>query len=218
MSNYFGFLWIIASYFIGAVPFGYLIAKYSRGIDIRTVGRKQIGATNVFHNVGAWQGILTGFLDIAKGWLVIFLAQYFGFSVWVQILAGLAAILGHNWPIYLKFFGGRGVATLIGVTLALNAAVFPYSIAVLLVIMFLWDGAPATLIFLFIYLFSNYYTGQFEQYIFAILAFPIILFKRLDGVREDFTAAKSKTGAVLSRLLFDRAGGPRQFPRWRKIK
>jgi acyl phosphate:glycerol-3-phosphate acyltransferase len=212
------FFWIIAGYFIGAIPFGYLISKYSRGIDIRLVGRKQIGATNVFHNVGAWQGILTGALDISKGWLVVFLAQQLSLSEWIQIFAGLAAIVGHNWPIYLKFFGGRGVATLLGVTLALNAAVFPYTVTVLLILMFLWDGAPATLIFLFIYLLSNYYTGQSVQYVFAILAFPIILLKRMDGVEQDFTESKSKTSAILSRLLFDRAGGPRQFPRWRKIK
>lgn len=213
-----GLFWIIVSYLIGSVPFGFLISKYSRNIDIRLVGRKQIGATNVFHNVGWWQGILTGVLDIAKGWLVVFLAQQLGFSLWIQIFAGLAAILGHNWPVFLKFFGGRGVATLIGATLALNAAVFPYTIPLLIVIMFLWDGAPATLIFLLAYLISNYYTGQTEQCVFSLLAFPIVLFKRLDGVEQDFLTAKSKASAVLSRLLFDRAGGPRQFPRWRKVK
>ncbi len=214
----YAFSWIVLSYFIGSIPFGFLISKYSKGIDIRLVGRKQIGATNVFHNVGWWQGILTGILDIAKGWLVVFLAQQLQFSLLMQVLSGLAAIAGHNWPIYLNFFGGRGVATLIGVTLALNAAVFPYTIPVLLVIMFLWDGAPATLIFLLVYALANYYTGQTWQYVFALLAFPIILLKRLDGVEQDFLTAKSKISAVFSRLLFDRAGGPRQFPRWRKIK
>ena len=218
MPNYSGFLWIILSYLIGSIPFGFLISKYSKGIDIRFVGRKQIGATSVFQNVGHWQGIITGLLDITKGWFVVFFAQQLGFSLWIQILAGIAAIIGHNWPIYLKFFGGRGVATLIGATFALNVAAFPYAAAVLLIIMFLWDGAPATLIFLFIYLFSNYYAGQTEQYIFALLAFPIILLKRLVGIEEDFARGGSKTGAVFSRLLFDRAGGSRQFPRWRKIK
>jgi len=212
----FGFLWIVLSYLVGSIPAGFLISKYSKGIDIRSVGRKQIGATNVFHYVGKWPGILTGIFDITKGWVVVFLAQEFGFSLWVQIFAGLAAVAGHNWPIYLKFFGGRGVATLLGVTFALNSAIFPYAAAVLLLIMFLWDGAPATLVFLLIYLLSNYYSGQPEQYVFALLVFPMVLIKRLAGVEKDFSKSESKVSAVFSRLLFDRAGGPRQFPRWRK--
>ncbi len=218
MLNYFSFLWIICGYLIGSIPFGYLISKYSKGIDIRSVGRKQTGATNVFHNVGPWQGILTGILDVTKGWAVVFFAQQFGFSLWIQIFAGLAAVAGHNWPIFLKFFGGRGVAALLGATFALNTAVFPYAAVVLFLIMFLWDGAPATLIFLLIYFFLNYCAGQPEHYFFALLAFPIVLLKRLTGVKEDFAASKSKVGAIFSRLLFDREGGPRQFPRWRKVQ
>lgn len=217
MPNYFSFLWIILSYLIGSIPFGYLISKYSKGIDLRIVGREQIGATNVFKNVGKWQGILTGILDVVKGWLVIFFAQQLGFSLWIQIFAGLAAVFGHNWPIYLKFFGGRGVATILGVALALNPTIFSYVAAPMVAITLLWDGAPATIIFLLIYFFLNYYTGEVEYYIFALLAFPIILLKRLTGIKEDFTKTKSKSGAILSRLLFDRAGGPRQFPRWRKV-
>jgi len=67
MQNYyFGFLWIILSYLIGSLPFGFLISKYSKGIDIRSVGRKQIGSTNVFHYVVRWEGVLTGILDVAR--------------------------------------------------------------------------------------------------------------------------------------------------------
>lgn len=209
-------LWIILSYLIGSIPFGYLISRYSRGIDIRLVGRKQIGATNVFNYVGKWQGILTGFLDVTKGWVIVFFAQQFGFSIWVQIFAGLATIVGHNWSIYLKFLGGRGVATTLGVALALNSIAFPYAVIVMIIVTLLWDGAPATIIFLLIYLFLNYYTGGIEYCIFAILAFPVLLLKRLTGIQEDFTTTESKISPILCRLLFDRFGGPRQFPRWRK--
>jgi len=210
------FFWIILSYLIGSISFGFLIAKYSRGIDIRLVGRKQIGGSNVFHHVGKWQGILTGILDIAKGWVVVFLAQKLGFSLWTQIFSGLAAILGHNWPIYLKFFGGRGVATLFGVVFAFNPAFFLSVVVFPLVITLLWDGAPATLIFLLIYLWLNYQKGEVIYSIFVLLVLPIILIKRLSGIEEDFTKTKSKVSAVFSRLLFDRAGGPWQFPRWKK--
>ena len=217
MLNYLSFFWIILSYLTGSVPFGFLISKYSKGIDIRSVGRKQTGATSVFQNVGHWQGILTGLLDMVKGWFVVFFARELGFSLWIQIFAGLAAVLGHNWPIYLKFFGGRGVATLFGAAFALNSTVFSYVAVIMIILTALWDGAPATLIFLLFYFFLNYQTGQLEQYVFALLAFPVILLKRLTGVKEDFAVSKSKAAAIFSRLLFDREGGPRQFPRWRKM-
>ncbi|MFH1714558.1 MAG: glycerol-3-phosphate acyltransferase [Candidatus Nealsonbacteria bacterium] len=211
-------IWVIASYLIGSIPFGYLLSKYSKGVDIRKVGRKQIGATNTFFYAGKWEGVLTGVLDFSKGWVVVFLAGYFGFSVWIQIFSGLAAVSGHNWPIYLKFFGGRGVASIMGVVLALNPQIFFYFAVPMGIITLLWDGAPATIIFLLAYLLFNYHTGQTEYSLFVLMALPVMFLRRLTGIREDFSHTKSRVGPVLSRLFFDRASGPRQFPRWRKIK
>ena len=109
-----------ASYLIGAIPFGYLIGRL-HGIDIRTVGSGNIGATNVTRTVGKIQGKICFFLDFFKGALPVALVN----SVFTQdtanlaLAAGLAAILGHIFPIYLKFRGGKGVATAAGVALAL---------------------------------------------------------------------------------------------------
>lgn len=103
------------SYLLGAVPFGLLIAK-TRGVDLRSVGSGNIGATNVFRNLGKGPGILAFLLDFAKGlvpalvfpMLVQDPGPYFG------LLCGALAIAGHNWPVYLKFKGGKGVATSAG--------------------------------------------------------------------------------------------------------
>jgi glycerol-3-phosphate acyltransferase PlsY len=115
-----------ASYLLGAVPFGFLVAR-ARGVDIRKVGSGNIGATNVFRSVGKSWGILTFACDLLKGFLPAFLFPV----VWlkaggaaaqgapVALMCGAAAIVGHNWPVYLGFKGGKGVATSAGVLLGL---------------------------------------------------------------------------------------------------
>jgi glycerol-3-phosphate acyltransferase PlsY len=116
----------LASYLLGAIPFGLLIG-FARGVDIRTVGSKNIGATNVLRSVGKPWGILTFFLDALKGLVpaAVFpmLGNRLGADFQSLEIAGLAgavcAILGHNFPIYLGFKGGKGVATSAGAVLGL---------------------------------------------------------------------------------------------------
>lgn len=109
-----------ASYLIGAIPFGYLIGRL-HGIDIRTVGSGNIGATNVTRSIGKLQGKICFFLDFLKGVLPVILvnAAFTHNTANLALLAGLAVIVGHVFPVYLKFKGGKGVATAAGVALAL---------------------------------------------------------------------------------------------------
>jgi glycerol-3-phosphate acyltransferase PlsY len=110
----------VASYLLGAIPNGLLLAKM-RGIDIRTRGSGNIGATNVFRSVGKGLGLLTFFLDFLKGWIPAFLFPLLAGAINAQqpgtgfaLLCGCLAIAGHNWPVYLRFKGGKGVATSAG--------------------------------------------------------------------------------------------------------
>ena len=117
---------VFAAYFLGACPFGLLVAR-GCGVDIRAVGSGNIGATNVFRMVSKGAGISVFFLDAVKGfipaWAFPLAARWLGTSTLdvpsLGLLCGLAAIAGHNWPVYLAFRGGKGVATSAGVLIGL---------------------------------------------------------------------------------------------------
>jgi len=109
-------VWILGAYLIGGIPFGYLIGRM-RGVDVRTVGSKNIGATNVFRTVGKKWGLLAFACDVLKGLLPTLVAKHFlpEVALWV----GVACVLGHMLTPYMKFRGGKGVATAFGMLLGL---------------------------------------------------------------------------------------------------
>ena len=112
-------LLVVGAYFWGAVPSAYLVGRYFGGIDIRHYGSGNLGATNVMVHVGNWTGFLLGTFDcLGKGALPVVAANLLDQSLSVQAAVGLAAIAGHNWSPYVRFTGGRGVATAIGVMFA----------------------------------------------------------------------------------------------------
>jgi glycerol-3-phosphate acyltransferase PlsY len=108
----------VISYLLGSIPFGFLLIKSAQGKDIRQFGSGNIGATNVFRT-SRITGVLTLLLDAGKGALAVFLAVWLGGDTTWQAIAAVAAILGHIFPIWLKFKGGKGVATGCGAFLAL---------------------------------------------------------------------------------------------------
>ena len=105
-------------YFIGSLPTAYLFTRYILGRDIREIGDFNSGAANVFRNVGPKSGIAVGAIDIAKGSLVIVLSKILVDDPGMVMMAGAAALAGHNFPAHLKFKGGRGAATAVGVLIA----------------------------------------------------------------------------------------------------
>ena len=126
----------IASYFLGSIPTGYLFAK-AKGIDIRTVGSGNIGATNAFRVLGKKIGITVLLIDALKGYVA---CRYIAFGPTApgeahHMIAGLFAILGHNYTCWLRFKGGKGVATSAGVLLALAPAGFAIALTTFLVVL-----------------------------------------------------------------------------------
>lgn len=113
------FAYLIGTYLIGGIPFGYLFVRIFKGIDVRTVGSGNIGATNVYRAGGIWIALLTGVFDVLKGFLPTYFAlKLFGINF--AAVTGVVAILGHSFTIYMKFKGGKGVATTVGAFLALS--------------------------------------------------------------------------------------------------
>jgi len=106
---------LLLAYLIGSFPSAFIITRLRKGMDIRTVGSRNMGAMNTFYSVGFWWGILVLFLDIGKGVLAVAAAWQLTNSDYVQMAAGVAAVLGHNFPVFLKFKGGKGGATCIGI-------------------------------------------------------------------------------------------------------
>ena len=108
---------VVAAYLLGSVSFGLLLAHFCRGADLRRSGSGSIGATNVARTLGKGAGLLTLLGDSAKGLVAVLLAQTWGSSLLITATAALAAVLGHMFPLYHGFRGGKGVATALGVLL-----------------------------------------------------------------------------------------------------
>lgn len=140
---------IALAYLIGSIPFSYLVARAFSGKDVRAHGSGNVGATNVARTAGRGAGILALLLDLAKGWGVVMLARWIvarpewpfsaGVMAWQSremwiALAGLIAVLAHMFPVWLRFHGGKGVATAAGVILALDPLVFLAAILVFAIV------------------------------------------------------------------------------------
>jgi acyl phosphate:glycerol-3-phosphate acyltransferase len=105
----------IIAYLIGSFPSAFLVAKFRKGIDIRKVGSHNMGAMNTFYKIGFWWGMLVLLLDIGKGALAVAVGWWLTGSYHLQLAAGIAAVLGHSYPVFLNFKGGKGGATCIGI-------------------------------------------------------------------------------------------------------
>jgi glycerol-3-phosphate acyltransferase PlsY len=110
---------VILGYLLGSIPTAHIMGRIFRKVDIRKVGDGNMGAQNAFRQLGAKTGVAVGIIDAAKGALAILIAQAVSLSQVTVLLAGAAAVIGHNWPVFLRFRGGRGEATTIGVLLTI---------------------------------------------------------------------------------------------------
>ena len=108
------------SYLLGSFPSGFLYAKFLKGIDLRYVGSGSTGATNVLRNIGKWPALIVFILDVLKGLIAVKIAYFFLSENIFQVLAGLCAITGHIWPVWLKGKGGKAVATGLGMFIAIS--------------------------------------------------------------------------------------------------
>jgi len=128
-------LLLILSFVLGSIPFGIIIAKI-KGVDLKKVGSGNIGATNVLRSLGKWPAVLTLLGDILKGALAVTAGKYFGVEPVYEGLIGIFAILGHNFSLFLRFRGGKGVATSLGVLIVYTPKVALLTLIIWLVVVF----------------------------------------------------------------------------------
>ena len=210
MTIEFGLL-ILGSYLLGSVPPAYLAAKWSRGIDIRKHGTGKVGAANVLSTAPKWLAIPVTIFDIGKGVLAVWIAQLLGFGAVEQIAVGSITVIGHNWPIFLRFQGGRGVFTTLGITtmlspkLGLIILVMPYTLAPLRQVAI---GVFLALVSLPIFSWFLSQPLDIEERLpitLGLVALALIgLSKRLVARRTPLSKSVPQWQLFVNRLLFDR--------------
>ena len=207
----FGLL-ILGAYLLGSVPTAYIAAKLSRGIDMRRFSDGNVGASNLLRLTSKRVAIPVIIFDLGKGLAMVWVAQLMGLSIAQQVTVGLATIIGHNWSVFLRFSGGRGVLTTLGIALILPLInnLVPWGIVAFLVIAAIG-----------LYIIRNFPLGVGA----GILATPLVswglgeplpitlgfsamflimVLRRLTAPRTSFTASVTTGQLLVNRLLFDR--------------
>lgn len=202
-------LLIVGAYLFGAVPSAYLVARYIKGIDIRQYGSGNMGATNVMAFVGKWTGFFLGTYDcVAKGMLPVVLANLLDQSIGVQIGAGLAGVVGHAWSPYMRFTGGRGIATFIGVLFGLGMfyefIVMAVALGILGRVIFHETGFWTFLCLLVLPLLAFLFGRDPALVYMNAAAVPILLLKRLTANWEPPIEGRSLIRVAVTRILWDR--------------
>jgi acyl phosphate:glycerol-3-phosphate acyltransferase len=203
--NLFGL--IVAAYLLGSIPFGLILAKIFGGTDVRKQGSGNIGATNVARTAGPVAGFLTLIFDVLKGALAVWLAGWLsGQSAAPMMLAGIAALLGHCFPVWLRFKGGKGVAAALGVFLALCPLAAVTALALFILVFIFWRyvslgsiSAAAAMPLLIYFLWAPGHAPPLVVIFGTLFASALILFKhdanlqRLsEGTEPKFPLGKSR--------------------------
>jgi glycerol-3-phosphate acyltransferase PlsY len=204
---------IIIAYIIGSMPVSYLMGKM-RGINLKKQGTHQVGAGNLWRMTSRKLGFLVGFYDFLKGILMIGVAQHQGLDAGQQLVVGLAVIIGHNWPVFLHFHGGRGIATLLGLAVilpSLNAkevSLWPSLIAIGITVVFtiIFRSSPLPVLISTASLpLTSWLFHSPEAVAMAFLAiFLVVVVKRLTAQPAPEKRQISLGRLIANRLLFDR--------------
>ncbi len=196
-------LLLVVAYFVGSFPTGNVLARLLKGVDLRTYGSRTVGTSNAGQLLGKKAIVIVGVIDALKGAVPVWTAQALGLSAGNQIAVGAAAVVGHNWSVFLGFRGGRGVATMLGAVFAVSPVqILPYAFVTI----------AGWLIFKNVPLFMGLSTvllpvwafvlREDPAYALGMLAMAVIVFaKRL--MANDLPTA-NRGSVLLYRFLYDR--------------
>ena len=181
-----GILSIIIGYFLGSIPTAYIVSRIRKGIDIRNVGSGNMGGANVMREIGAHEGVFVGLIDIAKGAGAILIAQTLNSSeLWV-FGTGFAALVGHNFPVFAGFRGGRGSATIIGIFLVLAPEAILVTLAIIAIPFFTTRKFAAAILIGFglLPLFAWLFEGSLPLVRYVLVIDLFMLVRNLSGIKQ----------------------------------
>ena len=199
-------LMIVIGYLCGSVPSAYLAGKWIKGIDLREYGSGTVSGSMVWEHVAKWAGICVGLFDMFKAAFPVWLGSRLGFGVDVAMAAGLAAIVGHNWPVFLGFVGGRGLSPFAGILLVTFPVGFLWLAGFLLVGFLLGDSAPWAIASLALMpLFGRWLDAPMMIGWTSALMLVVTFIKRIEANGRPYPDDRvSKRRVLFLRLFFDR--------------
>ena len=187
----------VGAYLLGSIPFGFLLVKWAKGVDVRTQGSGNIGMTNVWRVAGAGWGIATFILDIAKGALAVWFAGHFdpGDDL-LKVICGLSALLGNVFSIFLKFKGGKGIGVSVGIFFSLLPLESTYGLAIFLLALLLGRmvslgsllGATTMMVMALYHQGLNWFSGL------AVMATAMIWWTHRQNIQRILNGTENKIG------------------------
>ncbi len=188
---------ITSCYLLGSIPFGYIVGKLFKKIDIRELGSGNIGTANAFRILGPSLASLVLIGDIGKGIFSIYLVQYFNIDNYLIItIAGLAVICGHDWSLFLGFKGGKGIATTFGVVFALNPTISILAVIIWVVVLITtkYVSLSSILAVISILVFMLLFKQPYEYIVFSAIILILSIFKHKENIERLKSRKERKIG------------------------
>ena len=188
---------IISCYLLGSIPFGYIVGKLFKKVDIREFGSGNIGATNAFRILGPSLASLVLLSDVGKGILSIYLVRFLSIdNLLIFAIAGLAVICGHDWSLFLGFKGGKGIATTFGVVFVLNPIISILAVTVWVIVIIITRYASLSSIFavISILVFTILFKQPYEYIVFSAIVLVLGIFKHKDNIERLKSKKERKIG------------------------
>ena len=191
-----GFFSLILGYLLGSIPSGWLAGRWLKGIDLRELGSGSTGATNVLRQVGKGPAMGVFLIDVGKGAAAVLLARALGQGDWIQVLAGLSALAGHIWPVWLNFKGGKAVATGFGMFLGLAWPVGLASFGVFLLTLWLFRivSLSSVLAAVSLPLLMIRFSGIGSYILIALVAMGLVLWRHRSNLSRILEGSEPKVG------------------------
>lgn len=186
---------IIIAYLLGSIPMAYLMAKWTKNIDIRQYGSGNVGFTNALRTIGKGPAFIVLFGDIGKGLIAALMGKYYGGPV-LGILAGVAVLVGHNYPIFLRFKGGKGAASGIGVVFALIPEVALLAVLVWVITTFITRYVSLATILgaITVPVAATLLNKELEYILFGIFAAIFVIYKHRSNITRLLNGTEYKIG------------------------